>query len=190
MEDAGTATGVVTQNVDGLHHAAGSRNVVELHGRLADVVCLDCGDGCTRAALQERLDALNPGLGDVVAQLRPDGDVDMEALDGFVVAACESCGGVLKPDVVFFGENVPRERVAMSTQLTDEAEALLVAGSSLAVLSGYRFVRQAHARGIPIVIVNRGPTRGDHLASVKVDSGCSEALRSLASAVRGLTPGR
>jgi NAD-dependent SIR2 family protein deacetylase len=190
MEDAGTATGVVTQNVDGLHHAAGSRNVVELHGRLAGVVCLDCGDGCTRAALQERLDVLNPGLRDVEAELRPDGDVEMDALDRFVVATCERCGGVLKPDVVFFGENVPRERVAASAQLTDEAEALLVAGSSLAVLSGYRFVRQAHARGIPIVIVNRGQTRGDHLASVKVDSGCSEALSSLASGVRELTPGR
>lgn len=190
MEGSGTVTGVVTQNVDGLHHVAGSRNVVELHGRLADVICLDCGGRATRAELQERLDALNPGTRDVVADLRPDGDVALATLDGFVVAACDGCGGVLKPDVVFFGENVPRERVAASAQLTDEAEALLVAGSSLTVLSGYRFVRQAHAGQIPIVIINRGETRGDQLATLKIDSGCSQVLSALCAALSGFTPGR
>ncbi|HEX6194894.1 MAG TPA: NAD-dependent protein deacetylase [Jiangellaceae bacterium] len=190
LERSGSATGVITQNVDGLHIAAGSRTVVELHGRLADVVCLDCGDRCTRTAVHQRLAALNPEFNDVSAELRPDGDVDLEKLDGFVVAGCEECGGVLKPDVVFFGENVPRDRVATSTRMTDEAEALLVAGSSLAVLSGYRFVRQAHARGIPVAIVNRGATRGDDLADVKIDAGCSETLNVLAESLAGVTPGR
>lgn len=190
LERCGAAAGLITQNVDGLHTAAGSRGVVELHGRLADVICLDCGSRFTRAALHERLAALNPGFNEVAAELRPDGDVDLETLDGFVVAACEVCDGTLKPDVVFFGENVPRERVETSTRLTDEAGALLVAGSSLAVLSGYRFVRQAYKRGIPVVIVNRGETRGDDLAGVKIDAGCSETLGVLAESLAGVTPGR
>lgn len=190
LERAGAAAGLVTQNVDGLHSAAGSRSVVELHGRLADVICLDCGNRFTRAALHERLTALNPGFSEIAAELRPDGDVDLDSLDGFVVAACEVCGGTLKPDVVFFGENVPRERVETAFRMAGEAEALLVAGSSLAVLSGYRFVRHASKRGVPVVIVNRGQTRGDDLAGVKIDAGCSETLRALAESLAGVTPGR
>jgi NAD-dependent SIR2 family protein deacetylase len=176
---------LITQNVDGLHEAAGSRGVVALHGRISDVVCLDCRRVSPRADLQERLDALNPGWAVTHADVavRPDGDVDLEATEGFVVPACVACGGVLKPDVVFFGENVPRERVdrcfAAVDALAADAGALLVAGSSLTVMSGLRFVRRAARNGTPVVIVNRGTTRGDDLAGVKVESGCSEFLTEL-----------
>ncbi|HSI93931.1 MAG TPA: NAD-dependent protein deacetylase [Jiangellaceae bacterium] len=181
MEHRGAATAVITQNVDGLHSRAGSRAVVELHGRLADVLCLDCGDRITRADLHKRLAQLNPGFDEQPVAIAPDGDVDLAAVDGFRVAGCEQCGGVLKPDVVFFGENVPPARVMRCFSLVDAADALLVAGSSLTVLSGFRFVRHAHSRDVPIVIVNRGPTRGDGLAAVKIDAGCSETLTVLAA---------
>jgi NAD-dependent SIR2 family protein deacetylase len=176
---------LITQNVDGLHEQAGSRDVVALHGRISDVVCLDCRRVSSRADLQQRLDDLNPGWAVTHADVavRPDGDVDLEATDGFVVPACEVCGGVLKPDVVFFGENVPRERVdrcfAAVDALADDG-ALLVAGSSLTVMSGLRFVRRAARNGTPVVIVNRGTTRGDDLATYKLDAGCSEFLTELA----------
>ena len=178
---------LITQNVDGLHERAGSRSLVALHGRIADVVCLDCRATSTRAALQERLAAANPDWLDrhATVEVRPDGDVDLEETAGFVVPGCETCDGVLKPDVVFFGENVPAERVARCYAavdgLADTGGVLLVAGSSLTVMSGFRFVRRAAKAGIPVVIVNRGTTRGDELATYRLDVGCSEFLSALAS---------
>jgi NAD-dependent SIR2 family protein deacetylase len=181
LERAGVLGGLITQNVDGLHVAAGSQDVVELHGRIADVVCLRCGDVISRRRLHERLTELNPGFGagtDVAAA--PDGDVDLDDVTGFVVASCLVCGGPLKPDVVFFGENVPRERVERSYAMVQAAEAMLVAGSSLTVQSGLRFVRRAHRDGLPVVLVNRGPTRGDDLVDLPIDAGCSPTLVALA----------
>jgi NAD-dependent SIR2 family protein deacetylase len=175
---------LITQNVDGLHERAGSRSLCALHGRIADVVCLACRHSSGRAALQERMSLLNPGFAarHHEAATRPDGDVDLESTDGFEVPACELCGGVLKPDVVFFGENVPKDRVRRCFDAVESADALLVAGSSLTVLSGFRFVRQAHKLGIPVVIVNRGRTRGDELATYKLDTGCAGFLTTLAEA--------
>lgn len=182
LERRDALCGLITQNVDGLHTRAGSRHVIELHGRLADVVCLDCGGRTERARVHRRLAELNPGFAERAPDVAaPDGDAELASVDGFRVAPCESCGGVLKPDVVFFGEAVPRDRVARCFALADTADALLVAGSSLAVLSGLRFVRHAHARGVPIVIVNRGPTRADGLATLKIDAGCSELLPELSA---------
>jgi NAD-dependent SIR2 family protein deacetylase len=177
---------LITQNVDGLHEAAGSRRLVALHGRISEVVCLDCSEVTPRAGLQERLAALNPGFGDSLGPLvdRPDFDVELDDTAGFVVPACESCGGILKPHVVFFGENVPPPRVERCYAAVDELAAtggaLLVAGSSLAVMSGLRFVRRAARNGPPVVIVNRGATRGDELASYRLETGCSEFLTRLA----------
>ena len=176
---------LITQNVDGLHEAAGSRRVVALHGRVADVVCLSCRRTSPRAALQARLDELNAGW---MARhghtaMRPDGDVDLEATADFVVAHCEDCNGVLKPDVVFFGENVPAARVARCYAAVDALGpdgALLVAGSSLTVMSGLRFAKRAARSGTPVVIVNRGVTRGDDLAAYKLELGTSEFLVELA----------
>jgi NAD-dependent SIR2 family protein deacetylase len=181
---------VITQNVDGLHELAGTPRLVALHGRIADVVCLSCRSTTPRAALQARLEAANPGWAARHAdvEVRPDGDVALEETRGFVVPDCAGCGGLLKPDVVFFGENVPPPRVARCYQAVDALAgrdgALLVAGSSLTVMSGLRFVRRAAKLGVPVVIVNRGGTRGDPLASVKVDTGCSEWLGALADARR------
>ena len=181
---------LITQNVDGLHEAAGSRRLIALHGRIADVVCLSCRATTARTALQARLEELNPGFSEQYADVaaRPDGDVALDDPDtwaGFVVPGCEACGGVLKPDVVFFGENVPKPRVercyAAVEALATSGGALLVAGSSLTVMSGFRFVRHAAKAGTPVVIVNRGVTRGDDLATYKLDVGCSEFLGALAS---------
>jgi NAD-dependent SIR2 family protein deacetylase len=181
MEHQGRVSAVITQNVDGLHQRAGSQVVVDLHGRVADVVCLSCRDRSSRAGLHERLSALNPGFGaGVDVGTNPDGDVDLDDVSGFRLAGCRRCDGPLKPDVVFFGENVPRERVERCYALVDRARALLVAGSSLSVMSGLRFVRRTHGAGKPVVIVNRGTTRGDELATVKVDAGCSQTLARLA----------
>jgi NAD-dependent SIR2 family protein deacetylase len=190
LEYNGAVFALVTQNVDGLHRKAGSRNVVELHGRLADVRCLDCGTISSRRELHERLDELNPDFAaGADIESAPDGDAMLEDVDGFTVADCTVCGGVLKPDVVFFGENVPKPRVAHCFALVDTAEAMLVAGSSLTVLSGLRFVRHAHSQGKPVVIVNRGATRADDLATIKVDAGTTESLvelgRRLGSSVVG-----
>ncbi len=177
---------LITQNVDGLHERAGSPRLVALHGRIADVVCLDCRATSPRAALHERLRELNPGFTERHAQVesRPDGDVELDDTAGFVVPGCVECGGVLKPDVVFFGENVPVPRVercyAAVDALGDSAGALLVVGSSLTVMSGLRFVRRAARAGTPVVIVNRGTTRGDEHATYKLDTGCSEFLTALA----------
>jgi NAD-dependent SIR2 family protein deacetylase len=178
---------LITQNVDGLHEAAGSRRLVALHGRIAHVVCLSCRRTSSRAALATRMDRDNPGYAARHArpELRPDGDVELDDTADFVVPDCASCGGVLKPDVVFFGENVPPARVQRCYDAVDTLtpdESLLVVGSSLAVMSGFRFVRRAAKAGIPVVIVNRGTTRGDDLATVKLDAGCSEFLTSLAVA--------
>ncbi|HET8959168.1 Sir2 family NAD-dependent protein deacetylase [Nocardioides sp.] len=177
---------LITQNVDGLHEQAGSRRLVALHGRISQVVCLGCRTTSPRAALQARLAELNPGFADqhAGAQVRPDGDVELDDTSTFRVPGCRDCGGVLKPDVVFFGENVPAERVercyAAVDDLATTGGALLVAGSSLTVMSGFRFVRRAARAGTPVVIVNRGETRGDELATYKLDVGCSEFLTSLA----------
>lgn len=175
---------VVTQNVDDLHRRAGTREVVDLHGLIDRVRCLSCGDLTARAVLQDRLEQVNPGLEGTLpagdAELRPDGDADVPIPGDFVVPACTVCGGVLKPDVVFFGESVPAARVAASFALVDAADALVVAGSSLTVMSGLRFARHAHRHGKPLVIINRGPTRGDELADVRIDAGTSEVLGELA----------
>jgi NAD-dependent SIR2 family protein deacetylase len=190
LEHRGVVRGVITQNVDGLHRAAGSHAVIDLHGRIADVVCLGCRRISDRTELQHRLTVLNPGFVEAVGpqvETAPDGDAVLASVAGFRLAGCTDCGGVLKPDVVFFGENVPRERVARAyalvDALADDEGALLVAGSSLTVMSGLRFVRRAHQLGVPVVIVNRGTTRGDDLADVLVDQGCSEVLTALAGAV-------
>ena len=183
LEAAGLQ-GVLTQNVDGLHAAAGSRTVIDLHGRIADVVCLDCRTVSPRLALQQRLEQLNPGLEAPTtlehAELRPDGDAVVEDWRGFRLAACEQCDGQLKPDVVFFGESVPKPRVADAYALVERGDVLVVLGSSLTVMSGLRFVRHQTKRGLPTVIVNRGATRGDPLATIKLEQGCSETLAALA----------
>ncbi|WP_435747447.1 Sir2 family NAD-dependent protein deacetylase [Nocardioides sp. SYSU DS0663] len=181
---------LITQNVDGLHERAGQRRLVALHGRIAEVVCLGCRATSSRAALHARMQAANPGFDERHATVvsNPDGDVELDDTAGFVVPACEACGGVLKPDVVFFGENVPAPRVercyAAVDRLAETGGALLVAGSSLTVMSGLRFVRRAAKAGTPVVIVNRGATRGDELATYTLDVGCSELLSRLA-ALRG-----
>ncbi|HEX6151522.1 Sir2 family NAD-dependent protein deacetylase [Nocardioides sp.] len=176
---------LITQNVDGLHEAAGSRRLVALHGRISDVVCLSCRATCSRQRLEQRLAAANPGWAEEHADLslRPDGDVDLRDTARFVVPDCAQCGGVLKPDVVFFGENVPADRVARCYAAVDglvAAEgALVVVGSSLTVMSGLRFVKRAARSGTPVVIANRGATRGDELATYRVEAGCSEFLTAL-----------
>jgi NAD-dependent SIR2 family protein deacetylase len=184
LERAGVVTGIITQNVDLLHTKAGSARVVDLHGTYARVVCLACGHTSTRAALGEQLEALNPGFverAEMVGGIAvaPDADAMVEETGSFRYVDCPRCGGMLKPDIVYFGESVPRERVAEAYSLVDDADALLVAGSSLTVFSGLRFVRHAAAAGKPVAIINRGPTRGDALANVKVDGGCSELLALL-----------
>lgn len=187
LERAGVLDGLITQNVDGLHAAAGHRDVIDLHGRIDQVICLRCRQVGARDDLQRRLATLNPGFdGTAGAEVAsaPDGDAALEITDGFRVASCAACGGVLKPHVVFFGENVPRDRVARCYALVDgldpDGGALLVAGSSLTVMSGLRFVKHAARHSIPVVIVNRGGTRGDGLADVLVDAGTSEMLGALA----------
>jgi NAD-dependent SIR2 family protein deacetylase len=189
LEERGVVHGVITQNVDLLHEDAGSRNVIDLHGRYDRVICLQCGRVISRAHLAERLDALNPGFLDSVLdggttvadiEIAPDADAVVEQTSHFRPAPCEFCGGVLKPEIVYFGENVPRERVERAYTMVDGADALLVAGSSLTVMSGLRFVRHAAKAGKPVVIVNRGETRGDPLATVKVDAGVTETLTALA----------
>ncbi len=179
---------LITQNVDGLHEAAGSARMIALHGRIADVVCLGCRDVTPRATLHDRLEAANPGYAELhtAAEARPDGDVDLDDTAGFVVPACATCGGVLKPDVVFFGENVPLPRVercyAAVDALAESGGALLVVGSSLTVMSGFRFVRRAAKAGTPVVIVNRGSTRGDDLATYKLEIGVAGFLDGLVTA--------
>jgi NAD-dependent SIR2 family protein deacetylase len=185
LEEHGVVTGVITQNVDLLHTKAGSKNVINLHGTYAQVVCLSCGQTMSRAALAVELDALNPGFTERVEAVgglavAPDADAVVSDTASFRYLDCASCGGMLKPDIVYFGESVPKDVVQQAFSLVENSQALLVAGSSLTVFSGYRFVRHAAALGIPVAVVNRGPTRGDDLATVKVDGGCSELLTLLA----------
>jgi NAD-dependent SIR2 family protein deacetylase len=184
LQAAGLLGGVITQNVDGLHQAGGAREVVELHGGLDRTVCLSCGDVASRAALDERLQAANPRFGARADEINPDGDAELpdEVLDGFVMVDCLACGaGPLKPDVVFFGETVPRDRVDRCFDLVDDARSLLVLGSSLSVMSGYRFVLKAAKLGIPVAIVNVGATRGDDKADVRLDAPLGEVLPALAA---------
>lgn len=178
---------VITQNVDDLHRAAGSGRVVDLHGLISRVVCLACGVTSDRADLQRRLEEANPHVTGRIpaghAELRPDGDADIADPHDLVVPACEACGGTLKPDVVFFGESVPKSRVAECFALVDASDAVVVAGSSLAVMSGLRFVRHAARAGKPVVIINRGATRGDDLADLRLPTGTSPTLAALAEAL-------
>jgi NAD-dependent SIR2 family protein deacetylase len=195
MEAHGVVVGLITQNVDLLHEQAGSRRVIDLHGRYDRVVCLRCHRVVTRTELAERLEALNPGFAERVGavgdvEIAPDADAVIEQTADFRVADCWQpdpdggdgpCGGMLKPGIVYFGETVPPARVAAAYALVDEGDALLVAGSSLTVQSGLRFVRHAASSGKPVVILNRGATRGDPLATMTLDTGTSEALTELAT---------
>lgn len=180
---------VITQNVDGLHQAAGSASVIDLHGRIDRVVCLDCGDRSHRAELQRRLEAANPTITGSIpagtAEVRPDGDAVVDDWQGFVTVGCIRCGGSLKPDVVMFGETVPPARVDAAYGLVNEADAVVVAGSSLTVMSGLRFARHAVKRGTPLAIVNRGVTRADAIAALLLDAGTSETFGALASLLMG-----
>ncbi|MFC6154159.1 Sir2 family NAD-dependent protein deacetylase [Nocardioides yefusunii] len=182
---------LITQNVDGLHEAAGSRNVVALHGRVSEVICLGCREIFARTLVQEWLEALNPGWAEAHAdvEMRPDGDVDLDETADFVVPPCPSCGGALKPHVVFFGENVEKPIVqrcfdAVDALTTPDTQgrrgALLVVGSSLTVMSGLRFARRAARNGTDLVVVNRGATRADEIATAKLETGASEFLTALA----------
>ncbi|MBB5631963.1 NAD-dependent SIR2 family protein deacetylase [Cryobacterium mesophilum] len=180
LERRGAVTGVVTQNVDGLHRRAGSNRVVELHGSMGTVVCVRCGQEFGRGEIAERLTEANPWLelpADVV--LQPDGDVDTDRLDGFRVPPCPNCGGILKPDVVFFGELVPRPRFHAAIEVVKRSDALLIAGSSLAVNSGVRLMDHATRRGLPVVILNRGETKGDQRSTVRLEGGTSELLAAI-----------
>jgi NAD-dependent SIR2 family protein deacetylase len=182
LQELGVLDGVITQNVDGLHSAAGARDVVELHGNLARIVCLDCGERTDRHELAGRLDAANPGFAAAVSAVNPDGDVEIDdaELDGFAVVDCAGCGGMLKPDVVYFGETVPPDRVGASFALVCAARTLLVLGSSLTVMSGRRFVLRAAREGIRVAIVNQGVTRGDPYAGLRVDAPLGTVLPELA----------
>jgi NAD-dependent SIR2 family protein deacetylase len=184
LQRCGLVDGIITQNVDGLHQAAGAADVIELHGGLDLVVCISCRMRETRTSLGERLAAVNAEFVAAVARINPDGDAELadEQLDGFVPVGCTYCGSdLIKPDVVFFGENVPRPRVDACYALVERAAALLVLGSSLSVMSGLRFVRRAAALTIPIAIVNQGETRGDSLAEIKVEAPLGEVLTALVS---------
>jgi NAD-dependent SIR2 family protein deacetylase len=186
LQHAGLVSAVITQNVDGLHTAAGARDVVELHGNLASVVCLDCGQRSGRAELDDRLRAANPGWAALATAVNPDGDVDVpeERVAQFRVVGCVACGGMLKPDVVFFGESVPRDRVQRCFSLVERARSLVVLGSSLSVMSGYRFVLRASKYGVPVAIVNAGSTRGDDKAAVRVDAPLGQVLSELVGRLR------
>lgn len=199
LERRGYLTGLITQNVDRLHQDAGSRNVVDLHGRYDQVVCLDCRRTYSRRLLAGMLEELNPDFlaraeKTGLVEMAPDADATVEdqaLISSFVVAACPACGGTLKPDFVYFGENVPKDRVEQSYAMVDRAAALVVAGSSLTVMSGLRFVRHAAKGGKPVVIINRGATRGDDKATIKLEAGVSEALGWLAAELPPLgVPGR
>ena len=195
LEDAGIVHQLITQNVDDLHREAGSRAVVQLHGRNRIVVCLSCGAERSRAEMQERLADANARWLDAAewqhldadeADFAPDGDASVgeSTVGSFVVPDCRRCGGVLKPAVVFFGEAVPLDKVSHAMERVDEADAMLVVGSSLTVWSGFRFVKRAAERAVPIAIVNIGPTRGDDLATLKIEERCGDVLSAVSGAVR------
>lgn len=185
LEADGRIELLLTQNVDCLHQAAGSQTVIDLHGRLDQVRCMGCEARSSRELLQQRLLDANPGWDVLEAGIAPDGDADLEAdFSAFSVPACDACGGVLKPDVVFFGENVPRERVAAVHEHLQRSDAVLVLGSSLMVYSGFRFVDAAAKAGLPIAAVNLGRTRADHLLSLKVEMPCAQALAFLLDGIK------
>ncbi|MFK4638839.1 NAD-dependent protein deacetylase [Paenarthrobacter histidinolovorans] len=194
MERRGLLSGLITQNVDRLHEEAGSVNVVDLHGRFDQAICLSHGHTFSRQLIAAILEEINPGFVEAavesgLVEMAPDADATVEDSDlikSFVMAVCPICGGILKPDFVYFGENVPKDRVARAYGMVDGAEALLVAGSSLTVQSGLRFVRHAFKAGKPVVIINKGSTRGDEFASVKLELGVSGALDHLARALPDL----
>ncbi len=181
LEAQGLVAGVITQNVDGLHQVAGSRAVIDLHGRLDRVVCLACEAAYPRTEVRDLLTAVNATWQATVTAVNPDGDVDIpdEQLDGFTVVDCPRCGGVLKPDVVYFGESVPPPRVHASYALVEASSLLLVLGTSLTVFSGRRFVVRSAAQGIPVAIVNEGPTRGDEHAALKLETPLGTTLEHL-----------
>ncbi|MBH0777059.1 NAD-dependent protein deacetylase [Nocardia bovistercoris] len=191
LERMGVVTGLITQNVDLLHTKAGHRRVLDLHGSYARVRCLNCAALVSRMSLADRLEAANPGFGTRVAvtgvEVAPDADAIVDDTADFRMVDCESCGGLLKPDIVYFGENVPRARVAEAFALVDAADLLLVAGSSLTVMSGLRFARHCARNGKPVAIVNRGRTRADELAALTVDAGCSDTLTALADRLAART---
>jgi NAD-dependent SIR2 family protein deacetylase len=180
LEAQGRVQALITQNVDGLHQAAGSRQVIDLHGKLDLVRCMQCGVMSSREEMQQRLLAANPTWREVAARVAPDGDVDIENRDyaSFIVPECNACGGILKPDVVFFGENVPPARVTAAFDAVATADALLVVGSSLMVYSGYRFAEAAATAGKPVAAVNLGRTRADHLLALKISASAADALRA------------
>jgi NAD-dependent SIR2 family protein deacetylase len=181
LETMGRIELILTQNVDRLHQAAGSARVIDLHGRIDLVRCMDCEQRSPRDELQDELGRLNAGWLDLDAAEAPDGDADLEDADfsSFVAPSCRRCGGVLKPDVVFFGENVPRDRVDAAARRLDEADAMLVVGSSLMVYSGFRFVQRAASAGKPVAAVNLGRTRADRLLTLKTEQACEAALAFL-----------
>lgn len=181
LEARGCIALTVTQNVDGLHQKAGSREVLELHGTIAAVICLACGARHARTAVQGWMTAANPGFAGLAARAAPDGDADLaEGFDaGFVVPDCPACGGMLKPDVVFFGDTVPKTRVGAVDTAIDNANGLLVIGSSLMVYSGFRFAEHAHRLGKPVMAINLGRTRADHLLAAKVELDCGEFLSAM-----------
>ena len=181
LQRRGLLSGIITQNVDGLHQQAGARDVVELHGSLSRVICLGCGERTPRDELDRRLRAANPDWDAEARRVNPDGDavLDDGATDGFRLVGCLRCAGALKPDVIFFGENVPPGRVADCYALVSAARMLLVLGSSLTVMSGYRFVRHAARLGIPVAIINQGTTRGDAQATLTLDAPLGPTLSAL-----------
>ncbi|WP_344782948.1 NAD-dependent protein deacetylase [Gordonia caeni] len=188
LEDDGLISGILTQNVDMLHLKAGSRRVLDLHGSYGRVICLDCGHTLSRHVLDAALEAANPGFRDRVTgrgaiEVAPDADAVLEDTAGFATVDCPQCGGILKPDIVYFGENVPRTAVARAFAMVDDADAVLVVGSSLTVMSGLRFVRHAARAGKPVAILNRGATRGDELAHLKIDHRCETILPAVAAAL-------
>lgn len=185
-EEASLFSGVVTQNVDALHHKAGSLRVVDLHGRLDKVRCIHCGQSFTRQSIAATIEKLNPWLehNDISGAIKPDGDVDVAVSGDFVVPSCDMCEGVLKPEVIFFGEFVPSGVFDQAAGLIGRSDALVVAGSSLVVNTGMRLVNLAHKRRVPIVVINRGPTKADRLATVRIDAGTSETLDALVEGLR------
>jgi len=179
-ESQGALSYLITQNVDGLHQEAGSKSVIDLHGRLDRVICLGCQKIISRTEMDERLQELNPEISkDSNVEFTPDGDAEIEGTQDFKVPVCDKCSGILKPDVVFFGESVPTDRVELALSQLADCDAVLVAGSSLTVNSGFRFIKQASKSGKPIVIVNIGPTRADQLAIAKIEANTSLALERL-----------
>lgn len=185
LESIGKVTMLITQNVDRLHQRAGSRQVIDLHGSLQQVICIDCQNWSPRSEIQQFLLQRNPQLQQTSAQSAPDGDVHLDKIEfsDIQIPQCEQCGGVLKPDVVFYGENVPAERVQDCYSALTRADALLVTGSSLMVYSGFRFVRRAHEMGLPIYAINRGVTRADNLLSMKIEQDCGDVLTEIVQAL-------